>query len=47
MVCKRVYAHGDWIPIDMYVSDHSDAIVSHSVCPDCKEKHYPKLSKDR
>jgi hypothetical protein len=42
-MCKRVNIHNEWIPIDMYISDHSEAILSHSLCPECKKKYYPQL----
>ena len=45
MDCRRVYAQGRWIPLEVYVIDHSEAVLSHSVCPDCKEKHYAKVLK--
>lgn len=43
MNCKRVHAQDKWIPIEVYIIDHSEAVPSHSVCPECKEKHYAKL----
>lgn len=45
MNCKRVQAQGKWIPVEVYVIDHSEAVLSHSVCPECKEKHYAKVLK--
>lgn len=42
MFCKRVCAEDKWIPIEVYISDHSEAVLSHSVCPECKQKHYPQ-----
>lgn len=43
--CKRVDASGKWIPIEVYITEHSEAVLSHSVCPECKEKHYAKVLK--
>ena len=45
MDCRRVYVQGRWIPFEVYVIDHSEAVLSHSVCPECKEKHYAKVLK--
>lgn len=30
-----------WERIDSYVQEHSEAQFSHSLCPECLEKHYP------
>jgi len=32
----------NWIPIDEYVGEHSDAEFSHSFCPECLKKYYGK-----
>ena len=26
-----------------YISNHSDAVFSHGICPDCIAEHYPDL----
>ena len=28
---------------DTYIHKHSEANVSHSVCPDCMKEHYPEF----
>lgn len=33
--CKKVRLKGQWIPVDVYVRDHSEAEISHGLCPDC------------
>lgn len=38
--CKRIRSGGEWISIDSYIRDHSDAKLSHSVCPQCAAEHY-------
>ena len=39
--CKRIrVADDDWVPIDQYVHEHSEAELSHSLCPECAEMHY-------
>jgi hypothetical protein len=43
MYCKRIQAHDKWIPIEQYVIDHTEAVLSHSICPECKQKHHPQL----
>ncbi len=44
--CKKVRDDkGYWQQIESYISAHSDADFSHSICPDCMEKLYPKLFK--
>ena len=43
--CKRIRVSEDWIPIEDYISKRSEAVFSHSLCPDCAEKHYPELFK--
>lgn len=40
--CKRIREDdGYWTRIEAYISKHSDAEFSHSICPDCMEKLYP------
>ena len=42
--CKKIRDDkGYWNQIESYISEHSDAIFSHSICPDCAEKMYPDL----
>ena len=38
--CKRIRSKGEWISIDSYIRDHSDAKLSHGVCPQCATEHY-------
>ena len=40
--CKKIRDDkGYWKQIESYISEHSDALFSHSICPDCAEKLYP------
>ena len=40
--CKKIRDDtGYWNKIEAYISDHSDADFSHSVCPECAKEHYP------
>lgn len=42
--CKKIRDDsGYWNQIEVYVSEHSDAEFSHSICPECKKKLYPEL----
>ena len=42
--CKKVRDDkGYWQQIESYVLDHSDAKLSHSICPACARKLYPEL----
>lgn len=35
-----------WDQLEAYITDHSDAQFSHSLCPDCMKKFYPDLESD-
>jgi hypothetical protein len=38
--CKKIRDGKDWRSIEGYVSEHSEALFSHGLCPECAEKHY-------
>jgi hypothetical protein len=41
--CKKIRdAKGYWKPVDEYIYEHSEADISHSVCPECMKEHYPE-----
>jgi len=41
--CKKIRdGHGNWLQMEAYIRDHSDAEFSHSICPDCAKKLYGK-----
>jgi hypothetical protein len=43
--CKKIRNDsGYWQQIDEYIRTHSDAELSHSVCPDCAKKDYPEYN---
>jgi DNA-binding response OmpR family regulator len=45
--CKKIRNDDDsWQRIEKYISDHSEAVFSHSICPDCAKKLYPDLDLD-
>jgi DNA-binding NtrC family response regulator len=42
--CKKVRDdQGYWTQIDEYLREHSEADVSHGICPDCARRLYPEL----
>jgi len=41
--CKKIRDdQGYWNQIEGYISEHSDALFSHSLCPECAAKLYPR-----
>lgn len=38
--CKKIRSKDRWIPIEHYISNHSEADFSHSVCPECMKANY-------
>jgi DNA-binding response OmpR family regulator len=45
--CKKVRNdQGYWQQIESYIGEHSDAEISHSLCPDCAAKLYPEYFKE-
>lgn len=44
--CKKIRDDkGFWHQVEAYIQDHSDAVFSHGICPDCALKLYPDLCK--
>ena len=40
--CKKIRDDkGYWNQIEAYISEHSDAVFSHGICPGCAQKLYP------
>ena len=45
MHCKEIRDdQGYWNQIEKFISEHSEAEFSHSICPDCAKKHYPDMN---
>ena len=45
--CKAIRTDKDyWQSVEMYVKEHSDAVFSHGICPDCAQRFYPDLYKE-
>ncbi|MFH2049082.1 MAG: two-component regulator propeller domain-containing protein [bacterium] len=46
--CKKIRNDdGYYEHVEKYVMDHSDAVFSHGICPDCMEKLYPQYAKKK
>ncbi|MCA1796712.1 MAG: hypothetical protein LC645_04055, partial [Geobacteraceae bacterium] len=42
MHCKEIRDdEGYWVQLEKYISEHSDAQLSHGICDKCLEQHYP------
>ena len=45
--CKKIRDDaGYWNQVEEYISDHSEALFSHSVCPECMQKLYGDFLED-
>lgn len=43
--CRRIRSDaGYWEQLEAYVTSHSDATITHGMCPDCARKHFPEAS---
>ena len=46
--CKKIRNdRGYWDRIEKYISKHSRAVFTHSICPDCARKLYPEYFKEK
>ena len=42
--CKRIRSDNDyWEQVESYITEHTDALFSHGICPDCLEKAMTEL----
>ena len=42
--CKKIRDDkGYWQQIEQYITEHSEALFSHGLCPECAKKLYPEL----
>ena len=42
--CKKIRDDkGYWNQIEGYIQEHSEAVFSHGICPDCMKKLYPDI----
>ena len=45
--CKKIRDdEGYWEQVEIYIRKHSEADVSHGICPDCVKKHFPNVVKN-
>ena len=45
--CKKIRNdEGYWKQIEGYIAEHSEAVFTHGLCPDCVKKLYPTLIRD-
>lgn len=45
--CRRIRDDaGYWNQLEAYLAAHSDALVSHGLCPECFTEHYPEYAAD-
>jgi DNA-binding response OmpR family regulator len=43
--CKSIRnEHGSWESLESYLANHSDALLSHGICPDCLRRDYPEFA---
>lgn len=43
--CKKICNEkGEWELLEVYIGDHTEAAVTHAVCPSCKADYYEKLA---
>jgi len=41
--CKKIREENSWKQMEAYITEHSLAKFSHSICPDCRKELYPDL----
>jgi hypothetical protein len=45
MYCHKIRTDQQlWQQMEAYITEHSDAKFSHSLCPECAQKHFPELN---
>ncbi len=46
-LCKKIRdERNNWQPVEIYVSNRSEALFSHSLCPDCLKRDYKHVPAD-
>lgn len=46
MYCKNIRDDKElWHKLEQYISDHTDALFSHGICPVCFEEHFGEISR--
>ena len=42
--CKKIRdSQGQWVPIEIYITEHSEAVFSHGYCPNCAQSFQNKM----
>ena len=41
--CKNIQEKNNWVQMETYITEHSLAKFSHSICPDCRKELYHDL----
>jgi hypothetical protein len=44
--CKKIREGNNWKQMEAYITEHSLARFSHSICSDCRKELYPGLYSD-
>lgn len=44
-LCKKIRVGKEWLQLEQYITDHSEAVFSHSLCPECTHEHYGDILK--
>lgn len=44
--CKKMLNRNEWQTLERYLSEHSEVVLSHGLCPDCLAKYYGEYSAD-
>jgi PAS domain S-box-containing protein len=45
--CKKIRDdQGSWQQVESYIHNHSEAVFSHAICPECAKKFYPELPQE-
>jgi len=46
--CKKIRDdQGFWYQLESYIVDHSEAVFTHGICPDCRDSLYPGTGRPR
>jgi hypothetical protein len=46
--CKRIRDdRGEYVMMEQFISEHSEAVFSHGICPECVKKIYPELTEEQ
>jgi len=44
--CKNIREENNWRQMEAYITEHSLAKFSHSICPECIQKLYPEIKSE-